>query len=191
MTRTGRTTTLAVVAALIVGFGAGWFGHDLASTPPAPATAPHGAEEVSDPPEMEAVSVDLDQTHEFDDGLTIALTDFERGIEEGGVDPATGEEGDLPYLSWRVEVSNEGGQAIRTGSVSRSCEVGEPWRESGAPALGSEVTPPESLDPGASGAWDEDCWAEDDDDRIRYTVEFHDQDFVPLYPPVVFTGTVD
>lgn len=194
MTRTGWiTTVIAVAAALTIGFGAGWFGHELASAPPAPVIASSGPEDVANPPgpDLEAVSLDLDQTHEFDDGLTIGLTDFERGVEEGGVDPTTGQESDLPYLSWRVEVTNQGGQTLQTGSVSRSCSVGDPLRESGAPALGSDVTPPESLEPGESGSWDEDCWVEQDDTRLQYAVEFHDQDFVPLYPPVVFTGPVD
>lgn len=194
MTRTGWTTTVVIaVVTLIIGFGAGWVGHDLASAPPSPEVAQEPAEEVSGRPEsgFEAVSVDLDQTHEFADGLTIGLSGFERGVEVGGVDPATGEEGDLPYLSWRVEVTNEGDETIQTGSVTRSCSVGDPLRESGAPALGSSVTPPESLEPGHSGSWDEDCWAEEDDTRLQYTVEFHDQDFVPVYPPVIFTGTVD
>ncbi|WP_017603046.1 hypothetical protein [Nocardiopsis alkaliphila] len=194
MTRVGwSTTVVTAVVALVIGFGAGWFGHDLASAPPSPVLAQEPGEDASERPTsgFEAVSVGLDQTHEFADGLTIGLSGFERGVEEGGVDPTTGEEGDLSYLSWRVELANEGDQTVQTGSVTRSCSVGDPPRESGTPALGAGVNPPESLGPGRSGSWDEDCWAEEDDTHLQYTVEFHDQDFVPLYPPVTFTGTVD
>lgn len=192
MTRTGWITTVAAtVAALIVGFGAGWFAHGTTMGPPVAEPEPTEQQTPQPTPTFEPVTVDLDETHEFGDGFTIGLSDFRREVEEGGVDPVTGEEEDLPYVSWRVEVSNEGTDPVQTGSLTRTCEVGDPPRESGAPALGSDVKPPETLEPGQSGSWDEDCWAEEDDTRLQYTVEFHDQDFVPLYPPVTFAGEVD
>jgi hypothetical protein len=197
MTRTGWiVTAISTVVALIVGFGAGWWVQGSSSAEPDPtppsARSTH-PDDVEDRPEdeFEAVVVDLDQTHDFGDGFSVGLSGFERGVEEGGVDPATGEEGDLPYLSWTVEVANEGSQTVLSGLVTRSCSVGDPLRESGSPVLGDSVNPPESLAPGQSGAWDEDCWADEDDHQVQYTVEFHDQDFVPLYPPVTFAGTVD
>ncbi|MBR8743216.1 hypothetical protein [Nocardiopsis sp. MG754419] len=194
MTRTGWITIVAAtMAALIVGFGAGWFTHGTTVRPSTPAAGPQDTEQPTEPaePGFEPVTVDLDQTHAFGDGFTIRLTDFDRGMEEGGVDPITGEEGDLPYVSWRVEVSNEGGEPVQTGAATRTCEVGEPLRESGSPALGANVNPPEAVEPGGSDTWDEDCWADEDDTRLQYTVEFHDQDFVPLHPPVTFVGDLE
>lgn len=196
MTRTGWiVTAVSTVVALIVGFGAGWWAQRSSEEPPEPppvAQNPH-PDDIEDRPEtgFEAVTVSLDETHDFGDGFSIGLSGFERGVEEGGVDPTTGEEGDLPYLSWTVEVTNDGTETVPTGLVTRSCSVGDPLRESGSPTLGDSVNPPDSLDPGQAGAWDEDCWADEDDTQIQYTVEFHDQDFVPLYPPVTFAGTVD
>jgi hypothetical protein len=196
MTRTGWiATAVSTVIALIVGFGAGWWAQQAAtdSPEPAPATQRPHPDDVEGRPEtgFETVVVGLDETHDFGEGLTISLSGFERGVEQSGVDPVSGQEGDLPYLSWTVEVSNEGDEAVPIGLVTRSCSVGDPLRESGSPVLGESVNPPDSLDPGQSGSWDEDCWADEDDARIQYTVEFHDQDFVPLYPPVTFAGTVD
>ncbi|GAA1467412.1 hypothetical protein NE857_18840 [Nocardiopsis exhalans] len=196
MTRTGWiAAVVSTVIALIVGFGTGWWAQRAATASPEPATAaqrPH-PDDVEDRPEtgFEAVVVSLDETHDFGDGLTIHLSGFERGVEQSGIDPVSGQEGDLPYLSWTVEVANEGDETVPTGLVTRSCSVGDPLRESGSPVLGDSVNPPDSLDPGQSGSWDEDCWADEGDTQIRYTVEFHDQDFVPLYPPVTFAGTVD
>lgn len=201
MTRNGWILTAAMtVVALIIGFGAGWFAqraaHDPAEPPPSAEDAPPGEplpDDGGDRPDagFGTVTVDLDETHDFGDGLSIRLTGFEREVEEGGVDPATGEEGDLPYLSWTVELANEGSETVQTGLITKTCAVGDPLEESGSPGLGDSVNPPESLDPGQSGAWDEDCWLDEDDSQIQYTVEFHDQDFVPLYPPVTFTGTVE
>ncbi|MBE1458731.1 hypothetical protein H4W79_002945 [Nocardiopsis terrae] len=195
MTRTGWLVAAACTAvALVLGFGAGWFAQRASAAPPVPepsARNPH-PDDVEDRPEtgFEAVTVGLDETHDFGDGFTIGLDGFERGVEVGGVDPDTGQEGDLPYLSWTVEIANEGSETVRTGLVTRSCSVGDPLRESGSPVLGDSVNPPESLDPGQSGSWDEDCWADEEDTHVQYTVEFHDQDFVPLYPAVTFAGTV-
>ncbi|MEU3018905.1 MULTISPECIES: hypothetical protein [unclassified Nocardiopsis] len=199
MTRTGWiVTVISTVVALAVGFGAGWWAREPVSAPaPAPPTArgshPDGVEDQEDRPEtgFDPVVVGLDQTHDFGDGLSIGVGGFARGVEEGGVHPSTGEEADLPYLSWTVEVTNEGSEAVPTGLVTRSCSVGDPLRESGSPALGDNVNPPESLGPGQSATWDEDCWADARDHQVQYTVEFHDQDFTPLYPPVTFVGTVD
>ena len=198
MTRTGWiVTAVSAALALVVGFGAGWWTQRPPEEPPAPDSGPitrnPHPDDVEDRPEtgFEAVTVGLHETHDFGDGFSVGLSGFERGVEEGGVDPATGEEGDLSYLSWTVEVSNEGTETVPTGLVSRSCSVGDPLRESGSPVLGESVNPPESLAPGQSASWDEDCWADGDDHQVQYTVEFHDQDFVPLYPPVTFAGTVD
>ncbi|WP_431870066.1 hypothetical protein [Nocardiopsis eucommiae] len=196
MTRTGWiVTAISTVVALIIGFGAGWWVQGTSEEPDPPAPpAPRSThpDDVEERPEtgFDPVVVDLDQTHDFGDGFSIGLSGFERRVEEGGVDPDTGEEGDLPYLSWTVEVTNEGSATVPSGLVTRSCSVGDPLRESGSPVLGDSVNPPESLEPGQSGSWDEDCWADEDDRQIQYTVEFHDQDFVPLYPPVTFAGSV-
>ena len=170
--------------------------HDPAEPPPgaegAPAEEPLPDDGGDRPdPGFGTVTVDLDETHDFGDGLSIRLTGFEREVGEGGVDPATGEEGDLPYLSWTVELAEEGSETVQTGLVTKSCAVGEPLEESGSPGLGDSVNPPESLEPGQSGAWDEDCWHDEEESQIQYTVEFHDQDFVPLHPPVTFAGTVE
>ncbi|AFR09356.1 hypothetical protein ACFV4I_15350 [Nocardiopsis alba] len=198
MTRNGRlVTAVGIALALIVGFGAGWLTHGTVSGPPEPAAgqAPQGnhPDDVEDRPEtgFETVTVDLDETHDLGDGFSVRLTRFERGVEEGGVDPTTGREGDLPYVSWRVELDNESDETVQTGVVTRSCAVGDPLRESGSPALGDSAHPPESLEPGQSGYWDEDCWVEEGDTRIQYTIEFQDQDFMPIYPAVTFAGTLD
>lgn len=134
--------------------------------------------------------VDLDAEHDFGDGFTIRIDGLERRVAEDGFNSTTGEEGDLPYLAWTVHITNGTGQTLHTGSVTGSCSVGDPLMESEAPVYGSSVNPPDSLAPGQSGAWEEDCFAAEDDEYLQWTVQFFDQEYTELYPEITFAGRV-
>ena len=136
------------------------------------------------------VTVGLDEEHDFGDGFTIQLTDIERRVAEDGFNSTTGEEGALPYFAWTVEITNGTEQTVPTGYITQSCSVGDPLMESEGPVLGESINPPESLAPGQSGAWEEDCWADEEDSQLQWTVTFHDEESGELYPSVTFAGEV-
>ena len=56
--------------------------------------------------------------------------------------------------------------------------------------MGDSVEPPPVLEPGRSGSWDADCLIVEGDVPLQWTVEFYDEDGVPLYPQLVFSGGV-
>jgi hypothetical protein len=149
-------------------------------------------EEYSSGPDAayEPLVVGLDAEHDFGDGFSIRIDGLERRVAEDGFNSTTGEEGDLPYLAWTVHITNGTGQTLHTGSVTSSCSVGDPLMESVAPVYGSSVNPPGSLAPGQSGAWEQDCFAEEADEYLQWTIQFFDQDFAELYPELTFAGHV-
>ncbi|WP_435108861.1 hypothetical protein [Nocardiopsis synnemataformans] len=157
---------------------------------------PPGMEEMQEYEEnpdgvAEPATVALDETHDFGDGFTIRIVDVERRIAEDGWNSTTGEEGDLPYIAWTVEITNGTDAPIHTGSITSSCSVGDPLMESEAPVLGESINPPDQLAAGQSGAWEEDCWASEEDTQLQWTIEFYDENSAPLYPPVTFAGEIE
>ncbi|MGW5875200.1 hypothetical protein ACWFMI_01430 [Nocardiopsis terrae] len=99
------------------------------------------------------------------------------------------EEGD-DYFAWTVEVTNGTDQTVHTGSITSTCAVGDPLEESSAPVLGDTVNPPQNLEPGRSGSWEADCWADEEDTYLSWTLEFFDEDGNRLYAPLHFSGDV-
>lgn len=114
--------------------------------------------------------------------------------DEGPVDEepteGTEEEGD-DYYAWSVEIANGTGEDLHTGSVLTGCAVGSPLTESSAPLLGTALSPPMALSSEESGSWDEDCWADEDDPTLQWTLEFIDEQGRSLYPVLIFEGRVD
>lgn len=99
------------------------------------------------------------------------------------------EEGD-DYYAWSVEIANGTGEDLHTGSVLTGCAVGNPLTESSAPLLGTALSPPMALSSEESGSWDEDCWADEEDPTLQWTLEFVDEQGRSLYPVLIFEGRV-
>lgn len=119
-----------------------------------------------------------------EDGSTEEETPEEEPVEEG-----TEDEGE-DYYAWTVEITNGTDEEVHTGSIITECFVGAPLRESSGPLLGEALNPPTFLAPDGSGGWDEDCWADEDDPTLRWTLEFIDEEGRSLYPALVFEGQV-
>ena len=156
------------------------------------AATPDGMAEMEayeDEDEGEA-TVGLEETHDFGDGFTIAMTDLRREVDPDGWNSVTGEEGALPYVAWSFEISNDTGGTLSTGSVTSSCFTGDPLEEAEQPVLGDSVNPPDQLADGQSGAWDLDCWMDESESQMQYTLQFHDEQGGEMYPPVTFAGEV-
>ncbi|GAA4907624.1 hypothetical protein [Streptomonospora salina] len=134
--------------------------------------------------------VGLDETHDFGGGFTITMTELRREVDPDGFNSMTGEEGELPYVAWSFEITNNTGNLLHTGSTTSSCFVGDPLEETEQPVLGDAVNPPDQLADGQSATWDADCWMDEDESQLQYTLEFYDQESVSLYPPVTFAGKV-
>lgn len=189
-----RTLITATAAAAAV-FALAACGSDSEAEPDTGTTAEETQDEALEEYEQEddfgPVTVGLDETHDFGDGFTIALADIERRVAEDGFNSTTGEEGELPYLAWTVEITNGTDNTLPTGYTTQSCSVGDPLMESEGPNLGESINPPDQLAPGQSGAWEEDCWAAEEDNYLQWTLTFYDEESAELYPSVTFAGEVD
>ncbi len=166
-----------------------------------------------DPSEEEALDEDPDEplddnpTEEPEDGDPFAEPALEN---DGGDEPAEDEPAeddpvdDAPveepaedpeddgedYYAWTVTITNGTDEDVHTGSVITECSVGAPLTLSSAPVLGEALNPPMTLAPDQQGAWDEDCWASEDDSTLQWTLEFIDEEGRSLYPVLVFEGQV-
>lgn len=189
-----RTTITAATAALLLTLTA--CNPDAETDPDttaegAPDDGMEEMEEYEQEEDFGPVTVALDETHDFGDGFSIGLSNIERRIAEDGYNATTGEEGALPYIAWTVEITNNSDAPVHTGSITSSCSVGDPLMEAEAPVLGESINPPEQLAAGQSGAWEEDCWADEDDTQLQWTLQFHDEESAELYPPITFSGEVE
>ena len=119
-------------------------------------------------------------------------TEDDLPVEEPVEEPAEEslEDGD-DYYAWSVDVVNDGDEDVHTGAVLSACSVGDPLTASGAPFLGEVLAPPAYLAPEQNAAWDEDCWSDEDDSTLQWTLEFLNEEGARLYPVLVFEGRVD
>ncbi|MCY9786818.1 hypothetical protein KIK06_23325 [Nocardiopsis sp. EMB25] len=132
---------------------------------------------------------DLGSTHDFGDGVTIAMVDLRREIAEDGFNSSTGEEGDLPYVAWSWELTNDTGAALPLGGTTVACFTGDPLAEAEQPHLGDSLNPPDMLADGQTATWDADCWMGEDETALQYTLDLYTPDSEPLYT-VTFVGDV-
>lgn len=144
-------------------------------------------EEMEGVPTVETVALGV--THDFGDGVTIAMTDLRREVEEDGFNSTTGEEGALPYVTWSWELTNGSGTDIQLGGETSSCHVGDPLAETEQPVLGTSINPPDMLADGQSATWEADCWMAEDETALQYTLELYDASDMPVYS-VIFAGDV-
>ncbi|MGW9554271.1 hypothetical protein ACWGSK_07140 [Nocardiopsis sp. NPDC055551] len=140
-----------------------------------------GEEPTDDPVDEETVEETAEET---DEPIS------EEPVDEEPTEEESEEEGD-DYYAWSVEITNGTGEDRHTGSVLTSCSVGSPLTESSAPLLGAALEPPMVLSTDETGSWDEDCWADEDDPTLQWTLEFIDEQGRSLYPPLIFEGRVD
>ncbi|MFV2195245.1 hypothetical protein [Nocardiopsis sp. LOL_012] len=146
-------------------------------------TAPGGGEE------LDSGIAELGSAHDFGDGITIAMVDLRREIAEDGFNATTGEEGNLPYVAWSWEVTNETGAALPLGGTTVACSTGDPLTEAEKPHLGDSLNPPDMLADGQTGSWDADCWMDEDESALQYTLDLYTPDGTLLHT-VTFAGDV-
>ncbi|WP_433699111.1 hypothetical protein [Nocardiopsis sp. CA-288880] len=149
-----------------------------------------GTEEYEEPDtEMDDGTAELGSTHDFGDGVTIAMVDLRREVAEDAYNPTTGEDGALPYVAWSWELTNGTGAPLQLGGMTGTCHVGDPLEEVEQPHLGQSLNPPDRLSSGQTATWEADCFMNEDETALQYTLELYDLDSVPLYS-VTFAGDV-
>ncbi|QKW32497.1 hypothetical protein HUT17_05025 (plasmid) [Nocardiopsis flavescens] len=184
------TTHLALATGALLLGGLGCATEEPIPEPdPAGPTAPAEEEFYEEPAEQQALTAELGETVDFGDGVTLAMVDLRREIAEDGFNSITGEEGDLPYVAWQWELTNGTDAPLEIGGETSSCFVGDPLQESEKPVLGESVNPPEMLAPDQTGSWDVDCWMDEQDTDLQYTLELYDPESVLMYT-VTFAGQV-
>ncbi|GAB3711912.1 hypothetical protein [Nocardiopsis nanhaiensis] len=144
---------------------------------------PEDAEDLEDLEEEDSWAEEDEDVPETEDDLPV-----EEPVEEPAEESL--EDGD-DYYAWSVDIVNDGDEDVYTGAVLSACSVGDPLTASGAPFLGEALAPPAHLTPEQNAAWDEDCWSDEDDSTLQWTLEFLNEEGARLYPVLVFEGRVD
>src|SRR5690606_29833015 len=169
-------------------FSAACTGPDPEQEEAAPEEAPV-AEEAAGEEESGPATVGLDEVFDAD-GFEVKMVDLRREVDPDGFNGLTGEEGELPYAARKVEITNNTGAPLHTGSTTSACFVGDPLEESEQPVLGESVNPPDTLADGQSAAWDADCWMGEEESQLQYTLEFWDEEGIEPAYAVTFAGDV-
>ncbi|WP_435112007.1 hypothetical protein [Nocardiopsis synnemataformans] len=137
----------------------------------------------------QTATADLGDTVDLGDGLTISMVDLRREIAEDGFNSTTGEEGALPYVAWSWELTNNTGADLQLGGTTSACHVGDPLAETEQPHLGTSLNPPDTLADGQTATWEADCWMDEEETALQYTLDLYTPDSTLLYT-VTFAGDV-
>src|SRR5690606_8384683 len=113
----------APTAAALALISAADTGPDPEQEEAAPEEAPV-AEEAAGEEESGPATVGLDEVFDAD-GFEVKMVDLRREVDPDGFNGLTGEEGELPYAAWKVEITNNTGAPLHTGSTTSACFVGE------------------------------------------------------------------
>ncbi|WP_160051064.1 hypothetical protein [Nocardiopsis sp. FR26] len=130
----------------------------------------------------EPVILDLEETHTWDDGLSVALSEFERFNEAD-----LGYPGDLDYVAFTVTFTNGSEAPVEFDQMARSCTVGGVEGDYEAfDHLAYEF--PKMIQPGAEGVWQPACEMPAEESELQFMVQPGDP---AVYPEVYFSGPVD
>lgn len=173
-----RSTVPAAVAVALLATGCGAPAED-----PAEESSPSSASESSPPG---PTTLGFDETHTWDDGFAVSLSDFERfnAADEGYSD-------DIDYVTFTVTFDNGSEAPVELDRIMRSCQV--KGVEVGTEAFSDLAhESPSMVQPGATGAWEPACEMASEETELQFSLEIYapgDTD-VASYPEVYFAGEV-
>ncbi|MGW8439099.1 hypothetical protein ACWGKS_28480 [Nocardiopsis sp. NPDC055879] len=183
--------TLAAAAAVLLIAGACSSDEDSGQpefdTNGAAAENPGDTAAEEDQEEDGTVILDLEETHTYDDGFSIRLSDFERFNEQD-----EGYSNDVDWLAFTVTFTNGSEAPVEIDRIMRNCQVdGNTSDYEAFDHLAYDW--PSMIQPGSTGTWQPACEMATDADELQWDMAIFtpNDEGGPSYPTVYWTGTVD
>ncbi|MFE7461689.1 hypothetical protein ACWFMI_23425 [Nocardiopsis terrae] len=131
--------------------------------------------------------LDLEETHTYDDGFEIGLSDFERFNEQD-----EGYSDDTDWMTFTVTFTNGTDAPVEIDRIERSCQVnGQVSDYEAFDHLAYEW--PSMIQPGSTGTWQPACEMPTDADELQWDMAVFTpvDEMGPSYPTVYWAGSVD